>query len=191
MESALESIYIQPADAWWRLVNPDWVNPGRVEKKNGGGIDAVIKRLKEAADFIEDIKTTFHPTQCYGSFCSSSERPSYGEIIFKVADREVWDAQSSKLSPVESWKLLSDDAKGTLIVQAGPRVLTLTLQPPMAPGDETVPATRSAKLIAGKLFVHGETRGKSYEHQKSYADRDVLASLLYSLVQIAKTAKWE
>ncbi|RYG94654.1 MAG: hypothetical protein EON58_15785, partial [Alphaproteobacteria bacterium] len=191
MESALESIYIQPADAWWRLVNPDWVNPGRVEKKNGGGIDAVIKRLKEAADFIEDIKTTFHPTQCYGSFCSSSERPSYGEIIFKVADREVWDAQSSKLSPVESWKLLSDDAKGTLIVQAGPRVLTLTLQPPMAPGDETVPATRSAKLIAGKLFVHGETRVKSYEHQKSYADRDVLASLLYSLVQIAKTAKWE
>ncbi|UVW28006.1 hypothetical protein [Massilia sp. H6] len=72
-----------------------------------------------------------------------------------------------------------------------PRVETLTLQPPAAPGDETVPAARSARLIAGKLFVHGETRGKSYEHQNSYADRDVLASLLYSIVQIAKTAKWE
>ena len=80
---------------------------------------------------------------------------------------------------------------GTLKVQAGTRVLPLTLQPPAAPGDETVPAARSAKLIAGKLFVHGETKGRSYEHQNSYADRDVLASLLYSVVQIAKTAKWE
>lgn len=70
-------------------------------------------------------------------------------------------------------------------------MLTLILQPPAAPGDETVPADRSAKQIAGKLFVHGRTRGRSYEHQSSYADPDVLASLLYSIVQIAKTAKWE
>lgn len=190
-ENALESIYLQPPDKWWRLLHPDWVNPGRVIEKNGGGIAAVTDRLKKAAAFVEDIKTTFHPTSCYGSFCSSSERPSYGEIVFKVADREAWNASNIRLPPVESWKLLSDDAMGTLKVQAGTRVLTLTLQPPVAPGDETVPAARSAKLIAGKLFVHGETKGRSYEHQKSYADRDVLASLLYSVVQIAKTAKWE
>jgi hypothetical protein len=190
-ESALESIYLQPADKWWRLINPDWVNPGRVNEKKGGGVAAVIDRLNKAAAFVEDIRTTFHPTHCYGSFCSSSERLSYGEVVFKVADREVWDVRNSTLPPVESWKLLSDDARGTLKVQAGARVLTLTLQPPAAPGDETVPAERSAKQIAGKLFVHGETKGKSYEHQNSYADRDVLASLLYSVVQIAKTAKWQ
>jgi hypothetical protein len=69
--------------------------------------------------------------------------------------------------------------------------LTLTLQPPAAAADETVPAARSAKQIVGKLFVHGETKGKSYEHQNSYGDSDLLASLLYSIVQIAKTAKWE
>lgn len=189
-ESALESIYLQPPDRWWRLLDPNWVNPGRVDLKYGGGIKAVIQRLKDAAAFVEDIKTTFHPSS-YGSFCSSSERPSYGEVVFKVADREVWDARNVSLPPVESWKLLSDDAMRTLKVQAGTRVLTLTLQPPTAPGDETVPAARSAKLIAGKLFVHGETKGKSYEHQNSYADGDVLASLLYSIVQIAKTAKWE
>jgi hypothetical protein len=190
-ESALESIYLQPADKWWRLLDPDWVNPGRVREKNGGGIAAVVKRLKRASEFIEDIRATFHSTNCYGSFCSSSERLSYGEIVFKVADPEVWDARNITLAPVQSWKLLSDDARGTLKVQAGPRVLTLTLQPPAAPGDETVPAERSAKQIAGKLFVHGQTKGKSYEHQNSYADRDVLASLLYSIVQIALTAKWE
>jgi hypothetical protein len=147
--------------------------------------------VKDATSFVEDIKATFHPTSCYGSFCSSSERLSYGEVVFKVADREVWDARNSALPPVESWKLLSDDARGTLKVQAGARVLTLTLQPPAAPGDETVPAERSAKQIVGKLFVHGQTKGKSYEHQNSYSDRDVLASLLYSIVQIGKMAKWE
>jgi hypothetical protein len=188
---ACESVYIQSADKWWRLVNPDWVNPGHVKKENGGGIDAVMKRLKKAADFIEDIKNTFHPTSCYGSFCSSSERLSYGEIIFKVVDPEVWDSRNIKLPPVENWKLLSDDAKGTLRVQTGTRALTLVLQPAAAPGDETVPAARSARQIAGRLFVHGETKGNSYEHQNSYADREVLASLLYSIVQIAKTAKWE
>lgn len=86
---------------------------------------------------------------------------------------------------------LLHDRQHTLKVQAGSHVLTLSLQPPTAAGDETVPAARSAKQIAGKLFVHGETNGKSYEHQNSYADQNVLTSLLYSIVQIAKTAKWE
>jgi hypothetical protein len=189
--SALESIYLKPADAWWRLINPLWVNPGRVKEEDGGGIAAVIKRLTKAREFIEDIKATFHPTSCYGSFCSSPERLSYGEVVFKVTDPDVWDSRNIRLSPVETWRLLSDDAQGTLKVQTASRVLTLALQRPTAPGDETVPAARSAKLIAGKLFVHGETKGKSYEHQNSYANKDVLASLLYSVVQIAKTAKWE
>ncbi|MDB5746536.1 MAG: hypothetical protein JWP72_1384, partial [Massilia sp.] len=186
--SALESIYLQPADAWWRLINPKWVNPANLES---GSIAAVLRRVELAAAFIEDIKTTFHPTSCYGSFCSSPERLSYGEVVFKVTDPEVWDSRNILLTPAESWKLVSDDAQGTLKVQTDSRVLTLVLQPPAAPGDETVPAARSAKLITGKLFVHGETKGKSYEHQNSYADKDVLASLLYSVVQIAKTAKWE
>ena len=186
--SALESIYLQPADRWWRLINPKWVNPGDLKS---GEIAAVVNRLKMASAFIEDIKTTFHPTSCYGSFCSSPDRLSYGEVVFKVTDPDVWDCRNVRLSPVETWKLLSDDAQGTLKVQTASRVLTLALQRPTAPGDETVPAARSAKQITGKLFVHGETKGKSYEHQNSYADNDVLASLLYSVVQIAKTAKWE
>jgi len=189
-ENALESIYLQPAEKWWRLVNPSWINPGNVQPKHGGGLKPALERIKQAAGFIEDVRTTFHPTNCYGSFCASSERPSFAEIVFKIADSEVWDASNSTLPPVESWKLLSDDARGILKVQAGSRVLTLSLQPPNAPGDETVPASRSARHITGTLFVHGVSKGKSYEHQNSYADPDVLASLLYSIVQFAKTADW-
>ena len=187
---ALQSIYTQPPECWWRLINPAWVNPGNVAANDGGGIKAVIRRLQDASAFVEDIKNTFHPTSSYGSFCSSDDRLSYAEITFKIIDPDLNDSRTYRLPNAESWKLLNDDAQGTLRVNTGQRVITLVLQPPAAPGDETVPAARSAQKMAGTLFVHNEKNAKSYEHQGSYADSSVLASLLYAIVQIAKTAKW-
>jgi hypothetical protein len=191
-EMALDSIYLQPEDAWWRLINPKWVNPANIQKAKGGGLENVQKRLKDAADFLQSIENTFHPNHCYASFCASRERLTYGEVIFKTQDF-LWQPGKIRkaLPPPETWKLLDDDAKGKLTVQAGAEKLFLLLQHPNAPGDETVPSERSARLIRGNLFVHGETKGESYEHQASYSDPKVLASMLYSIVQIAKTAKWE
>jgi hypothetical protein len=189
-ENALDSIYLQPLDNWWRLVNPGWVNPGNVLAKDGGGLDNVIKRLKNANAFLDSIETTFHPTQCFASYCASDEHKSYGNLVFKVVDREVWDSRAIKLPPADTWKLLTDDKKGTLTVQAGKRVLMLKLQTMDAPGDETVPAERSARKISGTLFPHGSTKGSGYEHQDSYANPQVLTSMLYSIVRIANTANW-
>jgi hypothetical protein len=191
-QSALEHIYLQPKGAWWRLLNPEWVNPGGVNKGNGGGLGNVQKRLVKASEFLHSIERTFQPLT-YASYCASPNRNSYGEVVFKiVADTDTWgavDTGCSSLPPPESWKLLSDDAKGKLTVQAAKRIVTLQLQPASAAGDETVPSHRSAKRIFGTLFVHG-AEDKGYEHQNSYADPQVLVSMLYSIVQIAKTAKW-
>lgn len=191
--TALDSIYLQPADAWWRLINPLWVNPANAPKKKGGGVQNVYRRLEDAYKFLHSIEHTFHPTSCYASFCASSEHLSYGEVVFRAA--EVWtpfsENSSSSLPSPETWKLLSDDAKGMLKVQAGNHVLALYLQSPAAAGDETVPSERSAQHIRGMLFAHGKEKGKGYEHQASYSNQQVLTSMLYSLVQIAKTAKWE
>ena len=190
-EAALDSIYLQPQNNWWRLINPDWVNPGNVLPKDGGGLDNVLERLKSANKFLNAIETTFHPTHCYGSYCASDEHKSYGNLVFKVMNPEVWDSRTITLPPAESWKLLTDDKKGTLTVQAGKRVLTLKLQPVDAAGDETVPAERSARKISGTLFPHGSAKGSGYEHQGSYAHPNVLTSMLYSIVKIAETAKWD
>jgi hypothetical protein len=189
-ENALDSIYLQPQNNWWRLINPDWVNPGNVRDDDGGGLDNVIKRLKRANKFLNAIETTFHPTHCYASYCTSDEHKSYGNLVFKVMDREVWDSRTITLPPADTWKLLTEDKKGTLTVQAGKKVLTLKLQPMDAAGDETVPAERSARKIIGTLFPHGSAKGSGYEHQGSYADSHVLTSMLYSIVKIAETAKW-
>jgi pimeloyl-ACP methyl ester carboxylesterase len=192
--TALDSIYLKPNKAWWRLVNPQWVNPGNVSSQNGGGLKNVYKRIEDAAKFLHSIEETFHPTSCYASYCASDGHLSYGEVVFKAEDHAgmmVVDTPQSPIPPPESWQLLTDNAKNTLTVQAGSRVLTLKLQPPSAPGDETVPSQRSAQHVSGTRFVHGGPQGRGYEHQGSYSDPQVLASMLYSIVQIAKTAKWE
>lgn len=191
-ETALDSIYLQSEDAWWRLINPKWINPANIDDDKGGGLEKVRNRLKQATKFLHSVENTFHPKNCYASFCASQERVTYGDVVFKTQDF-LWQPGKilKELPPPNTWKLLTDDAKGKLTVQAGEQKLFLLLQHPNAPGDETVPSERSARLIKGNLFVHGETKGESYEHQASYSNPKVLASMLYSIVQIAKTAKWE
>jgi hypothetical protein len=189
--TALSGIYLQPPKAWWRLINPQWVNPAQVPEDVGGGVANVRERIKDAADFHRSIESTFHPTDCYASFCASHENPSYEEIVFKVPANEIWNARNVALPPPETWQLIDDDARGNLVVQAGSRTLNLKLQPPASPGDETVPAHRSAKKIVGTLFVHGEKKSKGYEHQNSYSDTQVLKSMLYSIARIAKSARWD
>lgn len=192
-DSALESIYLQPANAWWRLINPSWVNPANIPLNKGGGIDNVMQRLKDASILLKEIDKIFHPNT-YASYCASKEFLSYGEITFKVIEGlEIINSSNPEniTPPPNKWKLLTDDAKGNLTVQAGTRVLKLKLQHANSVGDETVPSDRSARHIPGNTFIHGEKSGTGYEHQNSYTHAHVLASMLYSIVQIAKTAEWE
>lgn len=190
-DNALNSIYLQPEKNWWRLVNPNWVNPANRRVEDGAGLVNVRKRLIDANAFLDSIEKTFHPTNCYASFCASEEHKSYGNLVFKVMNPEVLDARRISLPSADKWILLTDDKKGTLTVQAGIRVLTLKLQPVEAVGDETVPAERSASKIVGTLFTHGKNKGTGYEHQNSYSNPNVLASMLYSIVKIAGSAEWK
>ncbi len=191
--SAFDSIYSQPDAAWWRLINPNWVNPGFLSAKDGGGIKNVYRRVKSACQFHKTIERTFH-ARTYASYCASAERLSYGEVVFKVVGSFGSEVDTTgKVVPwpsPEKWIPLSDDMKGTLKVRAGHRILTVRLQPPAARGDETVPAGRSARHITGSLFEQGRGDADSYEHQASYSSVPVLASMLYSLVRLAKTADW-
>jgi hypothetical protein len=189
-EDALNSIYLRPQDCWWRLINPSWVNPANMPAKKGGGVARVWTRLTNAQKFLNTIQSTFHPDQSYASYCASDEHKSYGNLIFRIMDPDMHDIRTVSLPPIDNWKILTDDKKGTLTVQAGTRVLTLRLQPMDAAGDETVPAERSARHVTGTLFSHGHAKGNGYEHQNSYAHPEVLKSMLFSIAKIATTAKW-
>ncbi len=189
-QTALDSIYLQPKELWWRLINPDWINPARVSKENGGGLKNVMDRVSAASKFLSSIEATFHPVT-FASYCASAKQASYGEIVFKADfDARIFGRGGEDppwVNPL-TWRLLSDEGDGNLMVQAGARQIALKLQAACDAGDQTVPSKRSAAHVKGTLFEHG---GDGYEHQGSYADPNVLASLLYSLVQIAKKAEWK
>jgi hypothetical protein len=190
-ETALAHIYREP-NAWWRLVNPAWVNPGNVKEKAGGGINEVYKRLDRASYFLRSIENTFHPVT-YASYCASTKRQSYGEVIFEIDKVEGVPPSAltyqGALPPPSKWKLLGDTGNGILIVQGDGRTITLKLRAATDAGDQTVPSQRSACQISGTLFEHGKA-GEGYEHQSSYAAPEVLASMLYSIARIASTANW-
>lgn len=105
-------------------------------------------------------------------------------------ESEIHGENVGKLPSPSTWKLLADDGKGEIKVSAGSRKLTLKLQPPKTSGDETVPAQRSARQAHAFQFAHGMSGADGYEHQSSYSHPHVLASMLYAIVRIAKTAKW-
>lgn len=58
-ENALDSIYLQPAAKWWRLVNPAWVNPAGFPPEAGGGVQNVYRRLDRATKFQDKIEKPF------------------------------------------------------------------------------------------------------------------------------------
>ena len=186
-QTPLDAIYTQPADVWWRLINPKWVNPGDPDMTHANAAQGAYDRLKDAYKFSNAIEKTFHPVT-YASWCNSPSHKCYGEVVFRVTAGDT-----TNLPKADAWKLLTDDGKGVLTVQAGDRVLTLALQPSADAGDETVPAKRSAEHIIsarGNSFVHGAERS-GYEHQASFSNGEVASSTLYSLVQIAKTDTWK
>lgn len=187
--TALDSIYLESSEKWWRLLNPDWVNPARVAAISGGGLEPTCKRISAAFNFLNSLKASFHPTQSYVSYCSSKQRSSYGEVCFKALDIDQSKA-GFPLPPPTTWRLLAEDGRGTLTVIARDRLLKLVLQPGKEEGDETVPSGRSASKVSGRVFEHGSQFEGAYEHQNSFANKNVLTSLLYSLAQIAATADW-
>jgi len=188
-ETSLDAIYTQPASAWWRLINPMWINPKQPGAVSAEVVDKAYDRLREAHKFSNAIEKTFHPVT-YASWCDSSEQRCYENVVFKITDGI--SPRGSTLPPAVTWTLLADDGKGELTVLAGKHKLTLTLQPGAASGDGTVPAARSAQVIRtekGGTFVHGRS-AKGYVHQDSYSDEQVLASTLYAIAKIAMTDRW-
>ncbi|GCB06709.1 triacylglycerol lipase [Ralstonia sp. SET104] len=177
----VHDIYARNPKEWWRLLNPEWVNPAgkRVEDYKDAYSQAK-ERIADARDFHKNIKGLYHPTT-YASYGAGASQKTYGSV--------TWRADTSDLAPHGdplTWTFESEDGEGKIVVRTqGNKLLTLNLAPAEEAGDQTVPAKASAEAVGGTHF-----RQTGYDHQKSYKDANVLASVLYSIVKIANTATW-
>lgn len=173
-------IYTRDPKAWWRLLNPEWINPADKKYERANPSAMAKLRIADAQDFHEKIKDLYHPTT-YASYGEDSSQKSYGSV--------TWRADATDLAPHGdplTWTIESEDAEGRIVVRTrSNQLLTLRLEPPTDAGDQTVPARASAGAVRGAQF-----RQTGYEHQASYQNEQVLASALYSIIKIANTATW-
>lgn len=189
---SLKDIYLQGDGKWWRLFNQDWINPAGKKFKKSSAWEMVKKRVFNAQHFHDKIKDTFHENT-YASYGTDAtdKNLTHGNVIYKVDSlSNDFDDIASSISPrrgaPSTWKIISEDGKGDLIVMsAEKRKFKLKLLTPKDPGDGTVPADYSAAKVKAK--IHFKQTG--YDHQGSYHNDFVLASMLYSVVKIANTAE--
>ena len=187
----LNDIYLQDSEKWWRLINPDWVNPAGRIYENSTDWEAVQKRIFKAQDFHDKIKDTFHENTYASYGADSSDNLTHGNVMYKMDPLstdldEISASRSPRRGAPSTWKIISEDGKGDLIVMsAEKRKFKLKLLPPKDAGDGTVPSDYSAKKVKAK--IHFKQAG--YDHQGSYHNDFVLASMLYSVVHIANTAE--
>ncbi|MBC3930659.1 esterase/lipase family protein [Undibacterium curvum] len=183
-EDAVQEVYTDN-QAWWRLINPDWIDPAQQVSKDpsqGGktakqiGANATNNRIERARDFSEAIAQTFAKPS-YASYGVGNFYPAWGNIVWQVSKGNPVSAGDPK-----QWTLLSDTGNGTVMVKGvDGQPLSLSIQAPQQLGDGTVPSERSAKRVQAQLCF--EQIG--YDHQGSYQNSSVQDSTLYSIVKIA------
>jgi hypothetical protein len=186
----LVDIYTQTPENWWRLVNPQWINPAGKTFRESSATKLVNERIADAQAFHAKIKNTFH-AHTYASYSADAKNLTHGNVIYKIEPLSYEDINvnttiaAAKESPL-SWKLVSEDGTGNLIVSLkDQRKFKLKLLPPQDAGDGTVPSEYSAAKV--KATVHFIQAG--YDHQGSYKSDAVSVSLLYAMIKIANTAE--
>ena len=182
-------------DKWYRLINPEWVNPA---KKVGVEIESVTQAILFARRFHRTIGTTYHPST-YLSYGADLQQKAWGEVTWQTSSAPFLGGGASQIlgitrlnieEPASEWQTLTDDGCGVIVLRDGqpqnPRQrFSAEMADPAEPGDGTGPAERSAQepVRQGKARIAYQQTG--YEHQESFKDDAVISSTLHAVCKIA------
>ena len=170
-------------DAWWRLMNPEWIEPSKQppsQKSLDKIWDKYLDRLRTVEKFHDDLGTYYHPVT-HAHYGADSEQKTWTNFVWQKnkypkTDANEWDA----VRPV-----VDDDALGTIRVNSGGVISEYHMMPPDADGDGTVPDV-SGKDSASNANAKFSAKMTGYVHQDSYKHKAVKDVTTYSVVRIAK-----
>lgn len=184
-------------DKWYRLINPEWVNPAGLSADRSCA-DKTFDQLDAAKLFHVKIGSTYHPAT-YLSFGADEEQKAWGEVTWQAKRASMLGGGMGQLlgfekleveEPAHDWQVIEDGGDGPLVLKDGqPKIpgqrFCVEIDEPAQTGDGTVPADRSAQepVRQGKARVAFQQTG--YEHQNSFKDDAVLSSTLHAICKIA------
>lgn len=187
-------------DKWYRLINPEWVNPAGFSEDRSCA-DKTFDRLDAVKVFHGKIGSTYHPAT-YLSFGADGKQKAWGEVTWQAKRASMLVGGFGQMlglekleveEPAVGWQVIEDDGDGELVLKDGQpknqgQRFRVEIDDPAQIGDGTVPAERSAQdpVRQGKARVAFQQTG--YEHQNSYKDDAALSSTLHAICKIALTS---
>lgn len=178
-------------DVWWGMVDETLIDPaGLAKEADTTPIKMYREALKAAVKFHDGLKLHFHP-RTYAHYGSDTDRAAFGWVRWVSSD-DVPGPMREKLKTLQATEW-TRKGKAKLGDRAQPVRLKLANRavPDSAEddnaGDETVP--RPSGLLAEKGNVKTVFCMKGFDHQSSYANRDVLDNLSWCLGKLILDAK--
>ena len=174
-----KEIYLQK-DAWWRLVDPNLIDPAEKQKK-----DAWVKfsaNIGIVQKFHQTLGTYYH-SKTYVHYGADAEKhAAYGDLL--------WQGESGvNLSQAELLELPRTQGSNPVRITSPTfrQTQRLDIIDPYSvgypqSGDETVPAcSGEAPYVQGGESVQQSFRLTGFEHQAAYNNADVRLCTLYSI----------
>lgn len=186
-------------DKWYRLINPDWINPADAKSSS---IGETVGKIYRAQKFHKGIAATYHH-QTYLSFGADGKQKAWGDVTWQTMRASVLGGGMGQMLgfekvsielPAANWLVVNDDGDGAIVLNDGlsqndpGQRFRAEIGEPAQIGDGTVPAERSAQDPVRQGKARGAFQQTGYEHQNSYKDDAVLSSTLHAICKIAMTS---
>lgn len=183
-------------DKWYRLINPDWVNPA-------GDKAATLERSQRyifrAQGFHQKIASSYHP-HSYVSYGVDDKNRAWNTLNWKLSQKHVGRVSPHakraplSISPISAadMKIAKDEGLGDKQFNnlPGQQPYHASLQAAQDAADGTVPVPSATDPIKqGKAKVAFVQSG--YDHQGSYKNTAAVNATLYGIGKIAHDEfKW-
>jgi hypothetical protein len=171
-------------DAWWRLMNPEWIDP-QVPTPTDEELDGIWtdyqKRLKIAEKFHDKLADYYHPVT-HTHYGADHKHKAWTTVTWKKNRY----AHIQEDPPLGISQTMGDDSLGTIRLESAKGLTEYRMTPPDEKGDGTVPEISGADSASKAKFAAKMT---GYDHQGSYQNKAVKDVTTYSVARIAKNIK--
>ncbi|AMP12842.1 esterase/lipase family protein [Collimonas pratensis] len=198
------SIY-REQNKWWRLINPDWLDPAMlfVKDKAKTAWDSFDTALTQAENFHAKLGHQYHPNtySFYGN--DGAHHPSYATVTWEKAS----NMYQGDISPLFNWhstdvKLMkeglaynkAEDDRGHTGAHLGTstsQAINFSMTEPVEAGDGTVPSISGAaphQFASSCVRVQLSLTGIDHQGAYSTSNGTVMDFVAYSVCKIAKDA---